>query len=435
MTTKKKTIICIIIAGVIVATLGTILLINILSRPAIKTEWGKTYYGYIKEQTKDGNDLGIIDGTKSDMRFIELEGQKDPAMVISHRDDNNNPRANIYFIQNNTVNALVYTQITQVVFLYNISIQKYDYYLHVTVDGKDIYKSLSKLLAENPENNDTKTLTSDADYVFEESDTEKVTTDEGEEVEVSKYDQTFIEPTTPENSTPFNPDMSDSEIASAIVTTESEYQTQEEIVSEEVKEAVEQKTQEVKERHEQVEKIKEQQSLTNENVSEKLSEGLKWIYGLDMGSLFGLDKVYEYRSKDPGYCQSIGLPKNSYTNEYNCRELVGAGSIANMKNTALKYLSESVFTQLKGDTVLHDHLYDAAGQVYFVFQGGGVGGVGFPTFNASTARVLNSDGGKSTVSWPVYRESFDPAKSGELYKNFTLGVEYQSGQFKITSVQ
>lgn len=445
MTTKKdakpkifkKPFTYFLIAGaVIIATVAGILIYN-LNTPAIKTEWGKTYYGYIKDHTADDeNDLGIIDGSESDMRFIELEGQNDPVMVISHHDDNNNPRANIYFIQNNVVNALIYTQITQVVFLYNISIQKYDYYLHVTIDGEDIYKSLSNLLAENPENNDAATIASDADYVFKDSDTEKITTDEGEELEISEYDKTFIEPEVPENSTPFNPDMTDAEIASAIISIEEKYQPTEEIVNDEVEESVKQETEKITERSTKIQEVKEAQTLTNENVAEKLSENLKWLFAFNSElSSLGLKTVYEFKVQDPSLCQRLGLPKNKFMEDYNCQELVGAGSISNMKNTALSLFSPNVYNQLEGDKILSDSLYDAAGKVYFVMQGGGVGGASAPVFNANTAKVTSGENGHFTVSWPVYIESISITENGKLYKNFNLSVEYKNGKFVITSVQ
>lgn len=434
----KKPFIYFTVVIILLAACSGTLFVYFLNKSNIKTTWGETYYGFLRERLKDDSneDVGIIDGTESDMRFLEVEGQDDPVLAVTHGKETNNPRTNVYYIQNNTVNTVVYTQTTQVVFLYNISIQKYDYYLHVASEGKDIYKSIAALINEQSQGeHETKTIKSDPEYVFKKNDVEKVVDENGEEISVSEFDKTFIKPDVPDNSVPLRTDMSDDELRNAVASTEDQYQPKEEIVNEEVKAEVENDIKAVEERAKKVETIKEEQTLTNSNVAKKLEENFKWIYGFELGSLFGMPTVYKTESKDPSFCQKIGLPKNKFDGTYNCREFIGAGSIANMKTTALKYLDASVYRKLNGDKVLNDSIYDKNGKVYFVFHGGGVGGANLPYYSVKTAKVASCNSGTCKVSWTIPRDTSVVVGGSEYYKKYELVVKYRNGNFVVTDLK
>ena len=93
-----------------------------LDKP-IETEWGQTYYSYIKEAAEDDTKKEVT-GLKKGMeeakiQFCDVEKEEEPVMVVSYKKDSEK-YANIYYIDNEGVNYTTYDGPAEVEMLYSI---------------------------------------------------------------------------------------------------------------------------------------------------------------------------------------------------------------------------------------------------------------------------------------------------------------------------
>lgn len=258
---------------------------GIEEEPKISEVWGEVYFAYLKKSKKDEkfSDIGLSDNMENaKIKFIEVDSVKEPVMQISYT-KNKKDYSNIYYIEDEKVNALTFSESVSVDLLYNIEDEEYEYYLH-NKDGKeDNYTSLDQHLEDVLDGNRTTII--EYEYTFKEDDVITATNDNGKEISLSKFDETFVEVET-EEGLDFSTDLKNSAIKDLIQETVDNYKPKKEVVSEEIKKEVEEKVDEIiakKDEIKEIEKAKEEKLKNNEVVYED-DKALFGEYSLEYGT-------------------------------------------------------------------------------------------------------------------------------------------------------
>ncbi len=273
----------------------------------ISEVWGETYFTYLKKAKKDDNfnAIGLRDTMESaKIKFIEVDSVKDPIMEISYT-KNKKEYSNIYYIKDEKVNALTFSEPITIDMLYNIEDEEYGYYLHNKDEKEDNYLSLEKHLKDVLDGKSTSIR--EYEYTFKEDDVTKVTKEDGKEVTLSKFDETFVEAET-EKGKDFGANLKNSALKDLIQEIIDEFKPKKEIVNEDTKNDVEEKVTEVKTKKDEIkeiEKVKEQKLKNNEVIYE------------DNQVLYG-DKSLKY---------------GTYINDINNKEILGGDYIINKDKT------------------------------------------------------------------------------------------------------
>jgi len=247
------------------------------------TEWGDTYYAYLKSATsKDSNkeEYGLKEGMKNtQLQFIEV-GENNPVMLMTY-DYEEDSYVNIYRTNGeNQVDKIVYQEPARVDFLYDIQYKSYAWYIHTENETEDSYKKIYTVL-ENPEQNN------EAEYTITKGDTTAQNTVSGETITLSKFDETFVKPVI-EASTKidFTEDITNKDLKKNISEGIDGYKTQDKIVTEEIKKATENKVTEVENTKQSIETAKaevkaEEERKAAEEAKRKEEEEAK--KGLQVG--------------------------------------------------------------------------------------------------------------------------------------------------------
>ncbi len=277
---KKNSKLPIIITSIV---LGALLLVAIIvvgvifgfkylqENKTVGTEWGDTYYTYLKEAISEDSDIedyGLQKGMKNiELQFIETE-QKNPVMVMTY-DKEDEQYVNLYKTdESGNVDKVIYTDPADVEFLYNIENEAYSWYLHTETDEQDSYKSLNAVL-EDPDNNE-------ADYTIKKGEETKQETVSGDEITLSKFDETFVEPEVDTgDKVDFSIALEPKELRENIEKGVEEFKKQDEIITDEVKSETESKVEEVEETKKSIEQAKEEVKKEEERKkAEELAKGL-----------------------------------------------------------------------------------------------------------------------------------------------------------------
>ena len=224
-----------IVLGVILLSVGGYFLYKYIKfKTPIDEVWGETYYVYLKDSQKDEKKATIPKEAKEEkVKFVKPKKQKDPVMVVTY-EIKEEVHTNIYFIEENKVNAYVYEQPTTLELLYNIEKNEYDYYIHSVKDTEESYDSLDKQI----ENKDSEEENQEPEYTFPKL----------EDGTLEDYEGKFIEPEIKDDGfTEFNPNGSESDLKEKIEESVDEFLPQEEVVTPEVEEDVNKKLEDVKE--------------------------------------------------------------------------------------------------------------------------------------------------------------------------------------------
>ena len=142
---KRLFIVLIVILVLILGVGGYFLYQYLEFRKPLDVEWGQKYYAYLKDikENKKNQKAGLPEKLKnSKIGFYEVNNVKDPIMVIEY-EKNDETYSNVYYIKNNKINNIVYTEPTEIEFLYNIENKKYNYYAHTLDEDIDNYSSVS----------------------------------------------------------------------------------------------------------------------------------------------------------------------------------------------------------------------------------------------------------------------------------------------------
>lgn len=178
------------------------------------TEWGDTYYSYLKSVKEADEEKIKSAGLSKDIKtvqvqFVQVKSEDNPKMILTYQKDNES-YTNIYFIgQEQKVNVISYNNPTTIKLLYNRDINEYMWYLYSKEEDKNSYKSLEKILKEIKNENDTKLNLNDqetkqeqeteaeasyAEYTFKDDELKSNFEVADEEIPViSKFDEKFIE--------------------------------------------------------------------------------------------------------------------------------------------------------------------------------------------------------------------------------------------------
>ena len=274
---KKKKIIIIssVIIVLLIISIVTFIFVNQKQQtkkkdPEIKEDWGKKYYNYLKSIDKKDkyDDAGIPKNTKNmELGFYKVEDIEKPIMIINYEKDKED-YSNIYYIKNNKVNSVINEQPADVRLLYDIEKEDYVWFLHIPngneEKNKDLYKNLISLI-ENTEE------VKEADYTIGSDDKTSQVTGDGTNIELSKYDETFINPKT----TTWNFDFSLKKInklKEAIIKCIKNINKEKKLVNDDIKKAVEKKLKEIKETQEKIEtaktELEKNASTSNTNIND-----------------------------------------------------------------------------------------------------------------------------------------------------------------------
>lgn len=272
--TNKKTlgiIVAIIVIILIIAIVGGIIIFKNMNSTG--TEWGDTYYAYLKSATdKDSNkeDYGLKDGMQNkQLQFIEV-GETNPIMVMTYENEGK-PYVNIYKTNGaNQVDRIMYQEPSTVEFLYDIQYKSYAWYIHTENETEDSYKKIYTVL-ENPEQNNQ------AEHTITKGDVTTQNTLSGETITISKFDEIFVKPEVePSTKIDFSEDIEPKELKENMTTAVEGYKPQEEIVTEEVKTATESKVTELETNKQKIETTKAEIKADEERkAAEEAAKGLK----------------------------------------------------------------------------------------------------------------------------------------------------------------
>ena len=428
---KKVGIIAGVIGGIVlIAAVVTLVLVLAIDN-TIKTEWGKTYYAYLEDSAIEnkGEDIGLKKDVSYWLSFLKFDAFENPVMILRDKTGEN---LNMYYIQDEKVNAIVNTPKTSgdemtVEYLYDIQREKFDYFLrHKESDSVSEYVSMSEQLANNGSSNVRYTV----------DDTKKTSVkdfESGEVKEVSEYEQTFVKPdvaSAKENEFVFTDDEEKLELnKKAFGENESSYKDINVLMTGEKRDATKELANAVFERLNEIEDIRSKQTVTADNFHDIIDEDLKYFVAAYLGPMDGWNTIYKYVEKPSKSCEKY-KPLSEGWDEYStCVVLQNAGSKAKMKEAMQEHLSDAVITNIDrkfiagtlGDFSDHD------GDVWWMVEGG-IGGPGYDSLDPSKATFVsaNQDTGSVTVRWKLYVMGF-------VSDNFLITLQQTDGDYKVIS--
>jgi len=291
---KKKLIIIISIILVIgILVIGYIFKDKLFGskEKKLSTTWGETYYVYLKD-IKDNNkykDAGLPSDLKSvKVSFVSVGDIKDPVMTITY-DKDSKEYTNIYYINNDKVDAIVYNEPTSIELLYNIEKDTYNYYSNTVSDSDNYYKKVTDQI-KSKTNKDSSKAVMVEEYIINSNDKEEATDSSGNSVSLTKFESTFIKVDVPDNSFEFNKSIVEEELRKLVDKSTNLYEDIAKTIKAN-KENVERLKNELKEKEERIKSIKEEKSKeevkeTNNDTSTKevTSSDNTEISGIKLGS-------------------------------------------------------------------------------------------------------------------------------------------------------
>lgn len=262
-----------------------------LSNAKDKVVWGETYYVYLKD-IKDNNkykESGLPSDLKSaKVNFVSVADIKDPVMTITY-DKDSKEYTNIYYINNDKVDAIVYNEPTSIELLYNIEKDSYNYYSNTISDSDNYYKNVTDQI-KSKTNKDSSKAVMVEEYIINSNDKEEVTDSTGNSISLTKFESTFIKIDTPDNSFEFNKSIVEDELRKLVDKSTNLYEDIAKTIKAN-KENVERLKNELKEKEERIKSIKEEKSKeevkeTNNDTSTKevTSSDNTEVSGIKLGS-------------------------------------------------------------------------------------------------------------------------------------------------------
>ena len=245
------------------------------------TEWGDTYYSYLKS-VKEADEEKVKEAglrkdiKKANIEFVQVKKEDNPKMVLNYQ-ENNETYTNIYFISNeNKVNVIKYDHPTTLQLLYNRELDEYLWYLYSRENGENLYKSLDKIIKETQkettkENEPEETY---ADYTFKDDEiNSKFEVAEGEIPTLSKFDKTFIKvKSDEENTSEIDFEAKDKDLKHSLIETVHEYKTKEETITQEIKTATQEQDKTLDNKQEEIKQLEEKKKQEEEAARKAAEE-------------------------------------------------------------------------------------------------------------------------------------------------------------------
>ncbi len=323
----------IILIVLIIAVVGYFIWQNIKKNETVGTTWGDTYYAFLKagmeSESKEMKEdfYGIHDNMEDvTLQFIDIEENAAPVMIMNYKEEGDN-YVNVYNIQGeqNVYNRIV-SEPSDVELLYNISLDKYIWYIHIDKENSDVYSPITlgetTMTNSTQENNNTITENSNniannnivnentvnnttSENLVSAGTPEEITIEKGEEtvqetvdgdkITISKFDETFVKPEV-EESTQISVDLNNIDgLKETMEETVNGYKQEEDIVTEEVKT-------EVTGQVEKIESIQQDIKDAQEEIKEKEAEEKR--------------KAEEAKKKAEEEARNAGAKAGSYTLKY-----------------------------------------------------------------------------------------------------------------------
>lgn len=286
-TTKIIIILVVVLLILIAFGVGGYLAYNYsYERKSTGTEWGDTYYSFLKTVKEADEDriqeVGLTKDVKTaKVNFVQVNKEENPKMVLSYEDDNET-YTNIYFIeQEQKVNVITYNHPTTLKLMYNRDLDRYLWYLYSKENDENMYKSLEKIMKDTktaePTTEENESEAVFADYTFKDSELEsKLDVAEGEILTISKFDKTFIEVALDEeNVQEINFEEKDRELKQIITSSVEEYKPKEEIVTEEIKTKTTEKDTILDKKQEEIKQLEEKKKAEEEAARKAVEEEAK----------------------------------------------------------------------------------------------------------------------------------------------------------------
>ena len=357
------------------------------------TEWGDTYYAYLKSIKEADEekiaDAGLLKDTNTaKVGFIQLKKEDTPKMVLTYQKDNEN-YTNIYYIGNDQkVNVITFKNPTTLKLLYNREAKEYLWYLYSKENDVYSYKSLSRIFKERLNENITSSEEAEtiyADYTFKESELKSnFDVTEGEIPTISKFDKIFIEVAEFDLSE-INLEWDLKELKEILIKIIEQYKTKDLIITEEIKAKTEEqetmlenKAKEIKELEEKKKQEEEAKRKAEEEAKKKAEEEAK--KKAEEAAKAATVKTGKYTLADKSRDGSITIKSasaNSVKFSINVVNLYGGYHLGELSGTATKSSGSKKYVYTNTEY----------GQTYkFYIEASG------NTIKVTTSKMLNGDG-------------------------------------------
>lgn len=201
----KKLIVFLVILIIIASVGAGGYLIYQKNKPVdpFELEWVRIYYDYMRENHENlkVNQNGLKYYRENEkIEFGEIENIKNPVMLYNYKELGVSFTNIFYIAEDNSVKMLKsFKKDFDVVYLYDVEEQKYEYYAEEAYNDKNNYTKISESIKANEQQNNEETENTNNILTFGIEEKESVTTLDGQVLEISKFDQKFIKTTVVED--------------------------------------------------------------------------------------------------------------------------------------------------------------------------------------------------------------------------------------------
>ena len=331
---KKIIIISSVVALLLIGIVAGVLLTK--SKPekqkkeiTIKERWGQIYYEYLKDVDKKEENALPDNMTDAKINFYDIKDVENPVMAISY-EVNDKDYTNIYYINDEKVDAIVYKEPTDIELLYSIPNKDYNYYTETENNDSKTYKTIKdQIKAKLSDSNEVKV----EEHTFKEDEKDSVTDVNGKEISITKFDQTFIKIETEDNSIDYNTNLTEKALKKVINKTIDIYKEVEEILTKNIKkstqtkeEGILKKQEEMKTAKEEVEKKAAEEKAkkeAEEKAKREAEEKAKAAAGLKVGNYTLKYGTYKGEYADEGYTFILKQNGQCVYHGNNCTYTIG----------------------------------------------------------------------------------------------------------------
>ena len=249
------------------------------SNQTVGTQWGDTYLENLQNRVTNGEFSDTENGT---LVFIQLEENQVPAMVLNYENDANQIMEISVFNEANELKTKKYqveknTELN-LDMLYDIKTKEYNWYEHETKeDGTEIFTQV------NP--SDIKNETEPAEdqrHEFKKEEMTEQEVKEGEIPSIPKFEEEFVKPEIEKKETEveLKGEIDKKELKNKLTEAVEDYTSQDQTITEEVKEKVENSLKDLENKKEEIKKAEEAKKKAEEEAAakkaaEEAAKGLK----------------------------------------------------------------------------------------------------------------------------------------------------------------